>query len=62
MDDQPQTIYPGEVPRRLPNDTYWEQNGFDFVNFRPLAQQNDEPLPHIRMDKALQYLLGDKLK
>ncbi|WP_428433947.1 YcjX family protein, partial [Photobacterium profundum] len=22
----------------------------------------DEPLPHIRMDKALQYLLGDKLK
>lgn len=62
MDDQPQTIYPGEVPRRLPNDTYWEQNGFDFVNFRPLAQQNDEPLPHIRMDKALEYLLGDKLK
>ncbi|MDO6541159.1 YcjX family protein [Photobacterium sanguinicancri] len=62
MDDQPQTIYPGEVPRRLPNDTYWEQNGFDFVNFRPLAQQSDEPLPHIRMDKALEYLLGDKLK
>ncbi|WP_281222186.1 YcjX family protein [Photobacterium sanguinicancri] len=62
MDDQPQTIYPGEVPRRLPSDTYWEQNGFDFVNFRPLAQQSDEPLPHIRMDKALEYLLGDKLK
>lgn len=62
LDEQPQTIYPGEVPRRLPNENYWEQNGFDFVNFRPLAQQNDEPLPHIRMDKALEYLLGDKLQ
>ncbi|OAN18285.1 nucleoside triphosphate hydrolase [Photobacterium jeanii] len=62
LDDEAQTIYPGEVPRRLPSESYWQSNGFDFVNFRPLTQQSDEPLPHIRMDKALEYLLGDKLQ
>lgn len=62
LEGESQTIFPGEVPRRLPNESFWQNNGFDFVNFRPLAQQSDEPLPHIRMDKALQYLLGDKLK
>ncbi|PSW07324.1 YcjX family protein [Photobacterium lipolyticum] len=62
LNGQVQTLFPGEVPRRLPNESFWQNNGFDFVNFRPLALQSDEPLPHIRMDKALEYLLGDKLK
>lgn len=62
LDGQSQMLFPGEVPRRLPNDTFWQQHGFDFVNFRPLEIQSDEPLPHIRMDKALEYLLGDKLQ
>ncbi len=57
-----QTFFPGEVPRRLPNQEFWDENGFDFINLRPLPQQMDEPLPHIRMDKALEYLLGDKLQ
>lgn len=57
MSGQAQMLFPGEVPRRLPNDTYWQQYGFDFVNFRPLEIQSDEPLPHIRMDKVLEYLL-----
>ncbi|MGF1698893.1 YcjX family protein [Photobacterium makurazakiensis] len=62
LDGETQTLFPGEVPRRLPNDIFWQQSGFDFINFRPLVQQSDEPLPHIRMDKALEYLLGDKLR
>ncbi|KJG26594.1 nucleoside triphosphate hydrolase [Photobacterium iliopiscarium] len=57
-----QTFFPGDVPRRLPNQDFWDKNGFDFINLRPLPQQIDEPLPHIRMDKALEYLLGDKLQ
>ncbi|ELV7518389.1 YcjX family protein [Photobacterium damselae] len=61
MDEQPQTLFPGEVPKRLPNESFWQNNGFEFMNFRPLEQQSDEPLPHIRMDKALEFLLGDKL-
>ncbi|WP_064602861.1 YcjX family GTP-binding protein [Photobacterium sp. J15] len=59
---QAQTLFPGEVPRRLPNDEYWQEHGFDFINFRPLEIQSDEPMPHIRMDKVLDYLLGDKLR
>lgn len=60
--DNAQTLFPGEVPKRLPNVDFWQQQSFDFINFRPLLQQSDEPLPHIRMDKALEYLLGDKLQ
>ncbi|WP_318514713.1 YcjX family GTP-binding protein [Photobacterium leiognathi] len=62
MAGNPQTLFPGEVPKRLPNEAFWQQHSFDFINFRPLPQQSDEPLPHIRMDKALEYLLGDKLQ
>lgn len=59
---EPQTIYPGEVPRKLPGASYWQQHGFEFTEFRPQKAQLDAPLPHIRMDKVLQFLLGDKLK
>nr|WP_086940535.1 YcjX family protein [Thaumasiovibrio occultus] len=54
------TLFPGEVPKRLPDANFWQQQGFDFQPFRPAVYPSDEPLPHIRMDKALQFLLGDK--
>ncbi|MDF5346463.1 YcjX family protein, partial [Vibrio parahaemolyticus] len=31
-------------------------------SFRPMPSPNDEPVKHIRLDKALDYLIGDKLK
>ncbi|MFD2177404.1 YcjX family protein [Veronia pacifica] len=55
-------MYPGEVPARLPGESFWQSQGFEFRQFRPMPGPSDEPLPHIRIDKALQYLLGDKLK
>ncbi|MBV7297683.1 YcjX family protein [Enterovibrio paralichthyis] len=55
-------MYPGDVPSRLPGDTFWQNNQFEFRQFRPMPTDVDEPLPHIRVDKALQYLLGDKLR
>ncbi|GAB1439082.1 YcjX family protein [Providencia sp.] len=61
-DGQPLTFYPGEVPKRLPNQQFWQQQGFQFENFRPRQTPIDQPLPHIRMDSALEFLLGDKLK
>ncbi|HHR5881381.1 TPA: YcjX family protein [Providencia alcalifaciens] len=61
-DGQPLTFYPGDVPRRLPNEQFWQQQGFQFENFRPRPTPLDQPLPHIRMDSALEFLLGDKLK
>ncbi|EOX4929663.1 YcjX family protein [Vibrio alginolyticus] len=59
---EPMTMFPGEVPKKLPNAAYWQNNGFDFTSFRPMPSPNDEPMKHIRLDKALDYLIGDKLK
>ncbi len=56
------TLFPGEVPRKLPKENFWQEGGFDFNSFRPTELEPDQPLPHVRLDRALQYLIGDKLK
>lgn len=59
---EPITLYPGEVPSKLPGSTFWQQSGFHFRSFSPPRLSRDQPLPHIRMDTALEFLLGDKLQ
>ncbi|CAM3449395.1 YcjX family protein [Halomonas lysinitropha] len=54
-------LFPGEVPDRLPAADFWSRQGFDFTAFRPLPRDKGAPLPHIRMDAALEWLIGDKL-
>ncbi|WP_345827629.1 YcjX family protein [Erwinia sp. HDF1-3R] len=61
-DNAPLTVFPGEVPPRLPGEAFWQQQGFHFEQFRPQSIDRDRPLPHIRMDSALEFLLGDKLR
>ncbi|MFH8134611.1 YcjX family protein [Pantoea osteomyelitidis] len=61
-DGEALTFYPGEVPPRLPGNAFWQQQGFQFEAFRPKPLDVDRPLPHIRMDAALEFLLGDKLR
>ena len=61
-DGQPLTFYPGEVPSRLPAPGFWQTQGFRFEAFRPAEMDINAPLPHIRMDSALEFLLGDKLR
>lgn len=61
-DGVPLTFYPGEVPPRLPGNAFWQQQGFQFELFRPQSLDVDQPLPHIRMDDALEFLLEDKLR
>jgi uncharacterized protein len=56
------TLYPGEVPKKVPSSQFWLDHQFDFSSFSPLTNSLDEPLKHIRMDTALEYLLGDKLQ
>ncbi|ENI4485769.1 YcjX family protein [Vibrio fluvialis] len=56
------TVYPGDVPKKLPNPNYWQEHQFDFTAFRPMENSSDEPCKHIRLDKALETLIGDKLK
>ncbi len=55
------SLYPGEVPADLPQTVFWQEQGFDFVNFAPPVVATNLPLPHIRMDLAIEHLLGDKL-
>ncbi|GEK46319.1 YcjX family protein [Bisbaumannia pacifica] len=53
-------LFPGEVPERLPARDFWRRQGFDFPAFRP-PPIDGGVLPHIRLDAALEWLLGDKL-
>jgi predicted YcjX-like family ATPase len=66
-------IFPGELPQDpqsvfqgdgLPQTA--EQADYRFLRFRPPIAQRDAagmalPLPHIRLDRALHFLLGDRL-
>ncbi|MGL5334566.1 MAG: YcjX family protein [Enterovibrio sp.] len=56
----PALMYPGDVPTRLPGKEFWETKSFDFRAFRPMETPSELPLPHIGLDKSLQYLLADK--
>jgi predicted YcjX-like family ATPase len=58
---QPITLYPGDVPERLPSREFWLKQGFEFPHFAPPLLQGDHALPHIRMDQLLDFLLADKL-
>ncbi|PHM23544.1 YcjX family protein [Xenorhabdus ehlersii] len=60
-DDKLLTFFPGEVPQRLPNSEFWQKQGFNFESFRPKPVDVNTPLPHIRMDSVMEFLLGDKL-
>lgn len=62
LNEQPITLFPGDVPKKLPSREYWQDHHFEFVSFRPMKGEHGQPCPHIRLDKALQFLIGDKLK
>jgi predicted YcjX-like family ATPase len=59
---EPLMVYPGAVPARLPSADFWLKQGFNFDEFRPLPMRPDVPLPHIRLDAVMEFLIGDKLK
>ncbi|WP_110710151.1 YcjX family protein [Salinicola sp. CR57] len=61
LDGEPLLLYPGDVPDRLPEKEFWQRQGFDFTAFRPVPCRS-QALPHIRMDAALEWLMGDKLR
>ena len=61
LDGETRLLFPGEVPARLPRADFWTRQGFAFTAFRPLPREPGTPLPHIRMDAALDWLIGDKL-
>ncbi|MCM2680016.1 YcjX family protein [Echinimonas agarilytica] len=63
IDGKSITVFPGQVPAKLPNSEYFQQHGFKFLEFAPQPRSSEyEALPHIGMDKAMQFLFGDTLK
>ncbi len=57
-------LFPGEIPPEIPLDDEWALDRFRFRDFAPrrlLLQGADKP-QHIRLDQALEVLLGDRLQ
>jgi hypothetical protein len=54
-------LFPGEIPEHLPTADDWASERFRFYDFQPppLARDRDRGIPHIHLDKALQFLIGD---
>lgn len=63
--DQPVTLFPGEITDTF--DPFADEQGgavsYRFLNFKPPRRLDPEDagLPHVRLDQALQFLLGDYL-
>ena len=62
----PEQLFKGESAFRGLSSATAEKTDFRFLRFRPPRLEregSDEPaLPHIRLDRALQFLIGDRLQ
>lgn len=54
-------LFPGEIPAELPSKADWESGLFRFYEFAPRALRNGVVGQHIRLDQAIEFLIGDKL-
>ncbi|MDW8123873.1 MAG: YcjX family protein [Geminicoccaceae bacterium] len=55
-------LFPGEIPPEPPEPADWESGRFRFRAFAPRRLVPGRPAPHIRLDQALEFLIGDKLR
>ena len=55
-------LFPGEIPPDLPEPEDWASGRFRFRDFAPRRLRPGHPNQHIRLDQAIEYLLGDKLR
>jgi predicted YcjX-like family ATPase len=61
LPDDPDTLFANGASFRGLTATTAAQADFRFLRFRPPVLTMEEPMPHIRLDRALQFLIGDKL-
>jgi len=56
-------LWTGEVPDRMPLRNEWDPGDYRFVDFLPKRLPPGAPhgFPHIRLDEAIKYLVGDRL-
>jgi predicted YcjX-like family ATPase len=66
LPDDPEALFKGDAAFRGLASASAEKSDFRFLRFRPLQLEREGPdgvvLPHIRLDRALQFLIGDKLQ
>jgi uncharacterized protein len=66
LPDDPETLFKGDAAFRGLSSASAEKADFRFLRFRPPHLEQEGPdgaaLPHIRLDRALQFLIGDKLQ
>lgn len=61
-DEERETVlFPGEIPPDLPEPDDWRSGRFRFREFAPKRLLTSAAGQHIRLDQALQFLIGDKL-
>ena len=60
--------YPGKLPdvdklleEAKEGEKEWKNGPMSFPKFLPELRSREQPLPHIRLDKALEFLIGDLL-
>lgn len=54
-------LFPGQLPSGRPDAGFWQGQPLAYLTLRPRAMSRDRSMPHIRLDQALEFLLGDKL-
>jgi predicted YcjX-like family ATPase len=58
-----QILVPSDVPPGLPTPARWPERGYKYYAFEPpdLSAYKQRAFPHLGLDKALQFLIGDKV-
>ena len=58
------TLVPSDVPPAAPRAADWPAGGFVYADFAPpdLSGHRERPFPGINLDKALDHLVGDRLR
>lgn len=61
---EPSAVFPGEIPGRLPEPEDWTGQPFRFADFAPpnLSTAGITGIPSIHLDKALEFLIGDRFR
>jgi uncharacterized protein len=66
LPDDPEQLFNGEAAFAGLSSAAAEKTDFRFLRFRPPQLEREGPdgpaLPHIRLDRALQFLIGDRLQ
>jgi predicted YcjX-like family ATPase len=60
-EDRDTVLFPGEIPGDLPDDEDWRSGRFRFRDFRPRRLAPAQKGQHLRLDQAIEFLIGDKL-